>query len=254
MSTLFPGELQHYEGTTAQCDGEQEVREIFYDNQSGTLRYKTIAGDIVYFERVIGGESGYIPKFLSNTSQGNSIIYESGVNVGIGTITPLGKLSVSQDNNFTNIDIQSSTISKFPLLTTHHCEGTISAPTGITNNKNLFVFRNYGFGTTQYNYNELYTVRTVGNWTDTSAGCDVFFSTTPNGSITSTERLRITHSGNIGIGTGNNPLDKLDVNGNIRSSGTILGQYKSSFDNAGITATGVFTTFTIQNGIIIAAS
>jgi hypothetical protein len=41
-----------------------------------------------------GGTSNYVPKFLSSNSIGNSVIYESAGNVGIGTTSPAAKLNV----------------------------------------------------------------------------------------------------------------------------------------------------------------
>jgi hypothetical protein len=43
------------------------------------------------------------------------------------------------------------------------------------------------------------------------------FATTPDGSATCTERMRITSAGNVGIGTAT-PTEKLDVAGNIKAS------------------------------------
>lgn len=46
-----------------------------------------------------------------------------------------------------------------------------------------------------------------------------------------TERMRITSNGNVGIGT-TTPAYKLDVNGDIRASGNIYGNFSGTIDNA----------------------
>jgi hypothetical protein len=45
------------------------------------------------------GTTNYISKFTSSTAIGNSLIYDNGTNVGIGTATPLQKLDVSGSVN-----------------------------------------------------------------------------------------------------------------------------------------------------------
>ncbi len=48
------------------------------------------------------GSAGYLAKWASSTSLANSIIYDNGTNVGIGTATPSYKLDVSGDIRATN--------------------------------------------------------------------------------------------------------------------------------------------------------
>jgi hypothetical protein len=60
------------------------------------------------------------------------------------------------------------------------------------------------------------------NWTSTAMGTDMRFFTTSNGSSSRAERMRISDSGNVGIGT-TTPTQVLDVNSNgirIRNSKT----------------------------------
>ena len=49
------------------------------------------------------GTINYIPKFTGSTSLGNSNIFDNGTNVGIGTITPNGPLSVKANTGNTAI-------------------------------------------------------------------------------------------------------------------------------------------------------
>ncbi len=43
------------------------------------------------------GSSNYLPKFTGTTSMGNSLIYDNGTNVGIGTISPTGLFQITKD-------------------------------------------------------------------------------------------------------------------------------------------------------------
>jgi len=57
------------------------------------------------------------------------------------------------------------------------------------------------------------------SWSSTSTPSHFTFTTTPGGSTSQIERMRITKNGDVGIGT-NVPSQKLDVNGGIRLNST----------------------------------
>jgi hypothetical protein len=56
------------------------------------------------------GTVNYLPKFIGITALGNSIIYDNGTNVGIGTVSPSFKLDVSGTGRFTGQLTLGSTI------------------------------------------------------------------------------------------------------------------------------------------------
>jgi len=60
-------------------------------NDSGTLKWN---GAALATGSGISGTANYLPKFTSGTSLGNSVLYESGGNVGIGTTAPANRLVV----------------------------------------------------------------------------------------------------------------------------------------------------------------
>jgi hypothetical protein len=74
------------------------------------------------------------------------------------------------------------------------------------------------------------TLATVGHGVTTNSSDDdgyLFFST--RGSDVESERMRITNTGDVGIGT-TTPTEKLEVNGNIRAVGSITGQVETDSD------------------------
>jgi hypothetical protein len=55
----------------------------------------TVTGTISGAVGGVSGTTNYIPKFTSTTAIGNSLIYDNGTNVGIGTTSPSTKLEVN---------------------------------------------------------------------------------------------------------------------------------------------------------------
>ena len=109
----------------------------------------------------ISGPPNYLPKFTSGSALGNSLIYDNGTNVGIGTTSPVVKLDVSGDIRNINSDFLSY---------------------NSTNN----TYSRYGF-------NSYYP---SGGFNITNDGSfPLTFGTN------ATERIRITSGGNVGIGT-----------------------------------------------------
>jgi hypothetical protein len=53
-----------------------------------------------------GGTANYIPKFTSSTAIGNSVIYETGGKIGIGTTSPLDPLHVKCDSGSDGIHLE----------------------------------------------------------------------------------------------------------------------------------------------------
>jgi hypothetical protein len=113
--------------------------------------------------------------------------------------------------------------------------GTQASPTAISSNTSLsnIVIRGYD-GTT---YRD---VASIGGLSDgaissTSSPGYITFNTTPSGSVSSTERMRIDSSGNVGIGTTSNASSsKLDTRGRIRcGSGNSSGDAEVVWSNDG---------------------
>jgi hypothetical protein len=73
---------------------------------NGTLWVnKTIAGWLGYTPANASGTTNYISKFTGSTTLGNSLIYDDGSNVGIGTTTPVARLSIVGTNNASGLGV-----------------------------------------------------------------------------------------------------------------------------------------------------
>ncbi len=120
------------------------------------------------------GTTNYLPKWTSSSALGNSLVYDNGTNVGIGTTTPARGLSIFNKT----IGLYSSTTGQ-----------------GLTDGYTMELE-----GTTAY----------LWNYENDS----LIFGTN------SSERMRITSSGNVGIGT-TSPAYKLEVSGTVGINNTL---------------------------------
>jgi hypothetical protein len=143
----------------------------------------TLTGITLNIPNYIGGTgaTNFLPKFTGASTLGNSLIFDNGTNVGIGTTSPARRLHiVSDQSSIPDLCVQGADIGQGWL----------------------------GFGTTND-----YSIQAGTDYT-----AMVFRAN-------NTERMRITSTGNVGIGT-TSPAHRLDVNGNvlatsfIRSGGT----------------------------------
>lgn len=153
-----------------------------------------------------------------NTS-GTTINYSAG-NVGIGTDMPIGKLHIA-DNVATNIILDGylNTIGA-PGLATRKARGTAASPTAVLANDYLGTFGARGYGTTGFSpaTRGMIGIKANENWTDTAQGTAISFETTANSGTTRLERMRITDTGDVGIGT-TTPAYTLDVSGTVNAKG-----------------------------------
>ena len=167
----------------------------FLVSDSGVIKYRTgaeVLSDIGgASSSSISGTTNYIPKFTSSSAIGNSVIYESSSNIGIGTTSPTYKLSVNGGIATTN-DVTASTGSLGVLF------GTASSALG-SSDLGFIVADNNGYGS----YNDL-IISPRNNGAGNQGNLRVYTS--------GSERLRISSTGNVSIGNTNNTY-KLDVTG-----------------------------------------
>lgn len=153
--------------------------------------------------------------------------------VGIGTTNPASTLNVSSSSAGTTVLVDSYGTGTPPQLSGRAARGTASAPTATQNADAIFFSGGRGYtpgGFTTSSSAGMY-VLAAENFTNTAQGAILTFETTPIGSDTSAraERMRISSSGVVGIGTtAPTSASKLDVGGQIRS---VDGSTGASKDN-----------------------
>jgi hypothetical protein len=133
------------------------------------------------------GSIGYLAKWTSSGVIGNSVIYDDGTNVGIGTVSFAGKLTVATTNNSVGIAVSTPS-------------GTISDSAFIAVNSR-----------SRFGYNGTREAVIID---DGGATKHIVFDNA------GAERMRIASSGNVGIND-STPSATLDVGGSIATSGTV---------------------------------
>jgi hypothetical protein len=149
--------------------------------------------------------------------------------LGIGTASPTAPLSiygastatlqVTTDGTIANIiSARYSTNTGSAAITVRKGRGTLASPTAVASADQLgqLIFQGYGGTNIRSLANILGLVETYTSDTDISSA--LTFSTSPSGSTTATERMRINSSGNVGIGT-TSPTERLNVTGTIHATG-----------------------------------
>jgi hypothetical protein len=161
-------------------------------------------------------------------SKGITLVRSSG-NVGIGTTTPLTTLHAAYSSNSLQRGIISSNYvnsgvgGKIFIL---KGRGTVASPLPVLGGDQLGVlaFGGYfGTGVSDFEDHAAIIADATEDWSLTSRGSRLRFTTTPNGSNTPQTRVTIDQDGNVGIGT-TTPEAKLEVAGAIKvpQEGTLL--------------------------------
>ena len=141
----------------------------------------------------IAGTTNYVSKFTGASTLGNSLVYDNGTNVGIGTASPLSKLHVSDTSGGAIYIQDSDSTSTYNITSISNGGGNLSFDT--RNSSGAYVSTDYQIvkDVNGANYQRWFT----------------------QGS----ERMRITSTGNVGIGT-SSPTTKLQISSTMSTSPT----------------------------------
>jgi len=192
----------------------------FVKASGGLITYDNTAYQPLLTNPVTGtGTVNYLPKFTGASTLGNSLIYDNGTNVGIGTTSPAAKLHIGESGAAAQLWLQRTDgYNPVKLI-----GGTLSDGSGFKitmNTTDAFAITsggNVGIGTTSPSEK----LSVIGGNIQLGAGYKLQYSSTaymtPENNVSgaeiatggiltiktggTTERVRVDGSGNVGIGT-----------------------------------------------------
>jgi hypothetical protein len=168
--------------------------------------------------------------FTDATNIGNSVIFQSGTNIGIGTTAPAAPFhSVANTTPGTFFDVFSgapgTVLGALPVVF-RAARGTSGAPAAVQTDDILGGLAVRAYGATAFSAGRGQVMfKAAENWTDTAQGTYLQLTTTPTGGTGWVERMRIDPAGNVGIGT-TAPTAKLHVAGDAQVDGNIAAKYQ----------------------------
>jgi hypothetical protein len=161
------------------------------------------------------GSPGYLGVFTNSTDLGNSIMFQSGTSIGVNTTAPLAAfhtMATAAPGAF--FDVYSNALGALPVVY-RAARGTPGAPTAVQTDDILGGLAVRGYGATGFSGGQGQVMfRAAEPWTDAAHGTYLQLTTTPLGSASWAERMRISPAGNVGIGT-TSPSARLHVAGDL---------------------------------------
>jgi len=172
------------------------------------------------------GSPGYLGVFTNSTDLGNSIMFQSATSIGVNTITPAaGFHAVATAAPGAYFDVYNNVLGALPVVY-RAARGTPGAPTAVQTDDILGGLAVRGYGATGFSGGQGQVMfRAAQPWTDAAHGTYLQFTTTPLGSASWTERMRIDSAGRVGIGT-TAPTALLHVAGDAVVDGNLAAKYQ----------------------------
>ncbi len=162
---------------------------------------------------------------LGFTTGGNEALrIDSTGSIGIGTDTPDSKFHLYSAGILAQtIEAQGNLASlSTPVIRLRRARDSAGSRAAASSGDLLGSIAFQGYGATGYTVTGSSAVAAYAteNFTDAAQGTNLVFGTTPNGSVTKLERVRIDENGYVGINN-TSPNVELDVTGDIEFTGTI---------------------------------
>ena len=170
------------------------------------------------------GTANYLSKFgTGGSGLSNSLIYDNGTNVGVGTATPQSKVHITDTNDL-------NTTIEYTHTTAGFASGVRPLKLLLTGSNGVGVGAGVGIDFVTKSSSTEYTgARIVSNRTDTSNNHALTFWA-GGGTTSLSEYMRISSNGNVGIGI-SSPSHKLHVSGVIRSTSYITSDTEFRLNN-----------------------
>jgi hypothetical protein len=174
----------------------------------------------------------------------NSLVYDTGAAVGIGTTAPQAMLHVVSTTAPAGfVDVYSNTLNSV-IFVSRAARGTPANPSAVQTNDVIGGFTGRGYGQTGFSGGRgAMIVRANEPWSDTAQSTYIQFETAPLGQAYQAERMRIDNAGNVGIGT-TTPSALLEVNGTAKFDGLVT--FASGQTFPGIMTTGAIGAVATQ--------
>jgi len=208
-------------GTTAGVRGQSDS-----SSGIGVIGLAGNAGAKPIVAKGASGQTANLQEWQDNAGSPLSVVDKIGW-LGVGAASPVSPIHVMipGDQPASTIAIRAEGENRnvgaffyayspgnFPFFSGRRARGTIASPSAVQSGDLLMRYGGAGYGATSFPSGNRATLEfyAAENWTDTAQGTYVTIGTTATGSITVAERLRVTASGNIGIGTAT-PASRLHV-------------------------------------------
>jgi len=147
------------------------------------------------------GSPGYIGVFTDTVNLGNSVIFQSSGNIGVNTTAPQAAFhAMASAAPGAFFDVYSNALGALPVVY-RAARGTPASPLAVQTDDILGGLAVRGYGATRFSAGQGQVMfKAAENWTDAAHGTYLSMTTTPLGSASWVERLRIDPAGRVIVG------------------------------------------------------